>query len=63
MFYPHFDLPIGVDLLAYGKDPVTSGLQAGDRFLAQMWRESQLLCESEGWSRRTGFGSRSTPNG
>lgn len=43
-FQPYFDLPIGVDLLVFSEGQIARRLQAGDPFIARIWRESQLLC-------------------
>jgi predicted nucleotidyltransferase len=44
LFYPYFDLPIGVDVLAYTEGEIDRRLQAGDAFMARVWKESLLLC-------------------
>ncbi len=39
----YFDLPVGVDLLVYTQDQVTSRLLAGDEFMTRVWKESRVL--------------------
>jgi predicted nucleotidyltransferase len=43
LFYPYFDLPLGVDLLVATETQITRRLQAGDPFMARIWTESLLL--------------------
>lgn len=44
LFYPYFDLPIGVDVLVYTAGEIAHRLQAGDAFMTQAWKESRPLC-------------------
>jgi predicted nucleotidyltransferase len=43
LFYPYFDLPIGVDLLVYTEEQIARRLQAGDAFMTRLWEESRAL--------------------
>ncbi|MBI4322075.1 MAG: nucleotidyltransferase domain-containing protein [Chloroflexi bacterium] len=43
LFYPYFDLPIGVDLLVCTEDQVARRLQE-DPALRRLWQESIVLC-------------------
>ena len=43
LFYPYFDLPLGVDLLVYPEAELTRRLQAGDAFFNRIWAESLRL--------------------
>lgn len=42
-FQPHFDLPIGVDLLVLSEEQIARRLRAKDPFIARIWRESWEL--------------------
>jgi predicted nucleotidyltransferase len=43
LFYPYFDLPVGVDLLVYTEEQIARRLQAGDAFMTRIWEESRAL--------------------
>jgi predicted nucleotidyltransferase len=43
LFYPYFDLPIGVDVLVYTEEQIARRLQAGDAFMTRLWEESRAL--------------------
>jgi predicted nucleotidyltransferase len=42
-FYNYFDLPVGVDLLVYAQDQVTSRLLAADEFMMRAWKDGLVL--------------------
>ena len=44
-FYRYFDLPIGVDVLAFSEGQITRRLQVGDAFMTRVWNESKVLAE------------------
>ncbi len=47
-FYPYFDLPVPVDVLAYTEAEIAERLQGGDPFMARVWEESYLLVPESG---------------
>jgi predicted nucleotidyltransferase len=42
-FYPYFELPMGVDLLALTRDQLRRRLEMGDAFAERMGQESKAL--------------------